>query len=375
VRSLTEAGTGCPIALNGAFFAQGSVAVLEGSAAGGEKARLGAFIDSLEDGEDRLPRPRRGDRAGDLVPYAVRLSTVRVRMRDLEGTGISTFINLDRTLEGNCGAELVVSGIAVASGTVVVIGENMGMRIVTVDAELPQGSFPRTTGSVLAPGYGAEVVKDYNFRMPDCFTKRAITRFHAIHLDFLRSWLARLPSNTAWQLSLVDQLNYGEWLDDVAGRAMTVASFAPARRERVYEREGAPRLPETFLVEAPVARYPIGETELAEIRSWAETRLGHTDEIPFQLALDSPAASATGDADFEITLACIRNGWLDVGDLRIGRDAGASGAGLSSKPYFSAAADRSRMILLARFTRSDGSRMDIVYPQSLLAPYLPALGR
>ena len=372
VRSGTEAGTGCPISLNGEFFAQGSVVVIDRP---GDDALLGAFIDSLEEGSSRPSPPRRGDRANELLPFAIRLGEIRVRMRDLDGTGVSSLINLDRPIGLSCDANLLVSGIPVASGKVAVIGENMGLRIESITASLPAGSLPRTTGAALAPGYSAEKVKDYNFRMPDCFTKRAINRFSDIHLDFLRGWQARLPEFSGWRLSLVDQLNYGEWLDDIGGKPMSFAAFSPARRFRAYEREARALMPDTFLVESVSSRIRLGSGDLAGARAWAEARLGGGAEIPFQLALDSNVGGIPGDGDLEITLACLRNAWLDAGDLRIGMDAGAEPVTFSATPFFESVENRSRMILIARFTRADGHRMDVVYPQGLIAPHLPALGR
>ncbi len=372
VRSATEAGTGCPISLNGTFFAQGSVAVIDGS---GRDGLLCAFIDSFEEAEPRSARPRRGDRAIELVPFAIRLGSARARLSELDGTGVYSLINLGRRIGSTCDAELVVAGSAVASGTVAVVGENMALRVERLVAELPTGSFPRTTGAVLAPGYSAERVKDYNFRMPDSFTKRAIDRFRDIHLEFLRSFQTRFPSLSGWTLSLVDQLNYGEWLDDVAGRSMAVAAFLPARRERSYERESPARMPDTFLVEGTDCAERLEGSDVERIRSWAARWLSGGEDIPFQLALDAKAAPVAGDPDFEITLACLRSGWLDIGDLRIGADSGSKPATLTNVPYLRDPEDRARMILLARFMRTDGARMDIVYPQGLLAPYLPALGR
>jgi flagellar motor switch/type III secretory pathway protein FliN len=371
VRSATEAGTGCAIRLNGDFFAQGSVAVFDGSAG----AFFCAFLDSLEEPAKRNPEPRRGDLATGLLPFAVRLATVRVPMRALEGTGVSTIVNLDRALSPERDAELVIAGQTVASGKVVVIGENMGLRINELCVELPRGSFPRMTGSALSSGYAAEPVKDYNFRMPDRFTKRAIMRTHDIHLDFLRSLQARLPELSGWKLEFIDQLNYGEWLDDIGGRNASFVSFRPASRARAYEREESARLPDTPLIEASGATFKIDDATLAIVREWVRSRHEPKDEIPYQLALSGAARSLAGDPDFGITLASLRNGWLDTADLRIGEAAGADPATVSGAPSLRNDRDRSFMILIARFTRPDGSKMDIVYPENLIEPYLPALGR
>jgi flagellar motor switch/type III secretory pathway protein FliN len=215
VRSSAEAGNPCIVRVNGGFFAQGSVAVVDGA---GEPptALLGAFLESFDEPENVFPRPARGDEAIELLPFALRLNAVRLPFSSLEGAGIMSFVNLDRCADGGTDAELILAGIAVAEGKVVVIGENMGLRVTRLLFESPRGNFPRTTGSVLSALYNAESVKNYNFRMPDCFTKRAIQRTQEIHLEFLRGYESRFPGSGGWKLDLVDQLNYGEWLDDGA---------------------------------------------------------------------------------------------------------------------------------------------------------------
>jgi len=368
IRSTTEAGTGCVISLNGDFFAHGSISVLGN--------RLCARIESHEESETEAVSPCRGDRATEMLRFAIRSGRACVPMSALEGTGVGSIINLDRLESADSDAELVIAGKAVARGKVTVIGENMGLRITEMLIKAPHDSFPRTTGSALAPGYAAEKVKDYNFYMPDRFTKRAIVRTQDIHLDFIRGWQSRFPELTGWKLSYVDQLNYGEWIDDRSRSDALFVSFRPAQRAREYKRENGGTVPDTLVVESPNVRQPVSDAEKSDIASWIVERLEKRESLPFRISVDSSTAELLcRDENSDITLACLRNSWLAVADLRIGRASGAEEAVITRELPVAPERERWSMILVARLESESGGKIDIVYPEDLIDPYLPALGR
>ncbi len=376
VRSVTEAGMGCLLRLNGEFFARGSVVVIDGS--NGEAA-FGAFIDSLEMPDVAFPRSHRGARATELLPFTIRVAALPVTMRQLEGIGPGSLVNLDCPCQADgldTQALLIVAGIAVASGTVTVIGENMGLRITALSSAFPSGSAPCTTGAVLAPGYSAEPVKNYNFRMPDRFTKRAIMRAADIHGRFLQLWQSRFPRLTDWKIILVDQLNFGEWLDDAGRPSALILSCPSAERQREYPLNDEVRFPDTFLLEGRGVSKPLVERELSGLREWSRKRLFPGKVPPLRLAFDSRAAELLQtDSSFEIGLSALRAAWLETADLRLGAAAGAERAAETPEPRLREQGDRYAMILLLRLESPDGGRLDIVYPDALLDPFLPVLGR
>jgi len=368
IRSATEAGTGCSISLNGDFFAQGSINVV------GD--RLCAWIDSLEESETVAISPCRGDRSTELLRFAIRSGTVSVRMSALEGVGVRSLINLDCPVSAESDAELVIAGKIVARGKVTVIGENMGLRVTEMLVEAPHDSFPRTTGSALAGGYTAELIKDYNFYMPDRFTKRAIVRTGEIHLDFIRGLQSCFPELTGWKLSYVDQLNYGEWIDDRSRPEAMFVSFRPAQRSREYERENGGTVPDTLVVESSNARYPVSDAEKRNIASWISDRPEKRASLPYRIALDVRTAEILDkDEKIDIALACLRSGWLSTADLRIGRASGAEEAVIMRELPALTERERWSMILVARLESQSGGKIDIVYPEDLVDPWLPALGR
>lgn len=372
IRSTLEAGMNSTARLNGEFFACVSVIVVADS----QKEFLGAFISNFEETENMRPGPARGDEATELLPFAVRMCSIQIKMRDLDGTGLYSVINFDSKISEENDAELIVAGIAVAKGKVVVIGENMGLRVTELLCKMPQGSLPRMTGSVFPLNYSAEKIKNYNFRMPDCFTKRAIMRAETIHREFLRGYQSRFPETGEWKLDFIDQLNYGEWLDDKAKPAGQFLSFRPAVRRRDYVKEGISRLPKKFLVEASAAAFPFSGNCITGLRDWAARLLEKTEALPFQIALGPQSKTVLEkDPGFDIGLACLRNGWFALGDIRIGSASSAESAVISTTPCACEARNRWGMILLARFSTVLGEKMDIVYPEDLLSPFLSALGR
>lgn len=372
VRSQTEAGWSQRVELNGKFLARASIIIV--GRPDGTDERLCARIDDMRD-EDPRPEPQeRGDGLLELLPFAIRVAALDLAMEDLEGAGPRSLINLDRNFSMDEDAELVVAGVPAARGKVAVIGECLGIRVTALLVAPGAGSPPRTTGAAVLPGYAAERVKDYNFKMPDCFTKRAIDRAAEIHLEFLRGLEASGAGAAGFRLARVDQLTYGEWCAD-PGRAAAVAVMTkPAGRRRDYEREAPGGLPPKLLVQAGDARLPLGAERIDPYREWIAQSAVSAGLLPLVVGFDA-AGSAALEADplFALGFACLRGGWMRVADLRIGQ--GAGGEVLQGPPPAAEGAVRWEMILLARFEATDGKRMDIVYPLALLEPYLPVLGR
>jgi hypothetical protein len=359
VRSEAIAGEAQRVSLNGDYLCDASVAV-----AGG---RLFAKIEGLEPSVPPPSPPERGDELTELLPFAIRLGLVERPLRELAGLGRLSFIDLGRSLSATEDAELLVAGVPLASGKVVVVDENFGLRIERRLAEPFEEAELRTTGALLSSGYRAEPIKDYDFTRPDCFTKRGIVRARDIHLEFLRVLQARLPSAAGFVLSCVDQMTYGEWASALPGqgRKQLLLSTTPARARSV-EAVALPAKP--FLSSGPGASAP--ETAIAEGLLAYAGRCAMSFESRPIVASVGGAASALleEDPDFAITASCIRNGWKRVAELRTG-----PATLVSDAPPGEEAAFEHEMILFVGFEAPDGGRLELVYPLRCLEPCFAAL--
>jgi hypothetical protein len=172
----------------------------------------------------------------------------------------------------------------------------------------------------------------------------------------------------------VDQLNYGEWLDDAGRPTGAVLAFAGAEFSRDYERESSGVIPGRLFVEPPRAAYPLPRKAREDLEDRIRAKSAPRAAPPYLIAFDS-ATAARSEGDFAEGLACLRSAWLSVADLRIGRAAGAGPAERFSEPPARDERDRWGMILLVRLESAEGGRIDIVYPENRIDPFLPALGR
>jgi flagellar motor switch/type III secretory pathway protein FliN len=368
IRSEDDAGSPHFVSLNGEYLCDGSLAVF------GE--RLFLRVESLEPDARPRPFPERANDATELLPFAIRVAAVEVRISELAGIGRRSYIELDRAFREDEDAELVVAGLPVAAGKVAVIGERLGMRVARRLAEPYRDPEVRTTGSLLPPGYGAEPVKDYRFKMPDVFTKRGILRAQELHLEFLRTIQARSAAAAGYRLELVDQLSYGEWLDaqPAAGRSYALLPTLPSRG-----REAAAEPPRRLVARAAAGESTsLGEETLAALRSCAEQSLRPAGARPVVLALGGDALSLLDeDPGLGVTASCLRNGWKRVADLRVEAPAGAlAGSGFASeRAPGGEAAYPGEMILLARFASAGGGSLELVYPLRCLEALFAELNR
>lgn len=73
----------------------------------------------------------------ELLPTAVSLGSIRISLVELNDAGPNSLISLGRLFSREQHAELLVAGMVRAHGKVVVVEEEMGIRI----TEVPGGDF------------------------------------------------------------------------------------------------------------------------------------------------------------------------------------------------------------------------------------------
>jgi flagellar motor switch protein FliM len=225
----------------------------------------------------------------------------------------------------------------------------------------------RTTGNLLSASYGAEPVKDYDFRRPDKFTYRGVLKAQDLHLEFLRTLQARLPETAKFSIACIDQMTYGEWKASLAPADRAFATFdtAPSRpREEVII-----PMPATLVARAEAPKLEMLDPETIEaLRGYALSQSRPTGRRPVLASIEGGARALLGeDPGLAVTAACLRNGWKRVADLRMGSASIASAA-----PGEESIAE-GEMILLVSLRHSGGGTLDLVYPALTLEPCFSAL--
>jgi hypothetical protein len=347
-----EAGFPQRLKLNGDYLCEASLRVA------GD--RLFARIERFEPETAPKPSPERGDEATELLPFAIRLASIEVEIGALSGLGRLSFVDLDKPLSSGDDAELLVAGIPLASGKVVVVGERFGLRVTRRLVDPFDEPEMRTTGVVLGRRRQAEGVKDYDFRMPDCFTRRGIKKAEAIHLEFLRTLADRLPAAAELRLELVDQLAYFEWAGErLSGeRGYALLETRPTRARPSESSADGIELPPKLLLRPASAAGALDPALVDSLRADAERRAAPGGSRPVIAALDAPMRALLGDdGGLAVTAACLRNGWKRVADLRL-----APPAGFLDDVPGDEAAFRGEMILLVRIANPGGGALDLVYP-------------
>jgi hypothetical protein len=359
VRADEFAGSAQRVSLNGGYLCDVSLAIGDG--------RFFAKVERLEPETPPPAPPERGDEATELLPFAIRVGLIEVEVKALSGIGRLSYVDLGKPFGGAEDAELIVAGIALAAGKVVCVGERFGMRIARRLAESFVEKDMRTTGAVIDSALSAEPIKDYDFRMPDCFTRRGILKAQDIHREFLRTLQSRLPSTAGFRMALVDQLAYREWAEaePVGGRRYALLGTMPARTRA----EDRATLPSKLLVRPASAKEALDPSIVESLRAYAQRSLRPIGLRPIIASLGGPALDLLEeDPGLALTAACLRNGWKSVADLRVAAAAGSSGNLPGDE-----AAYADEMILLVRIESASGGVLDLVYPLRSLEPCFTAL--
>lgn len=364
VRSRHLAGSAHAILYNGTPLAQAEVVIL--GREGGDDIWAVRVCDTDFPSTFAFG-PSRKDDVGELVPFTLTLGSIRVSLSELAGVGRNSIISLGKPWSAEVDADLVVAGLPMARGKVVVIEEEMGLRITETLGD------PCETPIVGSSGYlldgerdGGRRIKDYDFRRPDKFPKTLLDRLTGIHDLFLRNLRARLPALAATlaETPVVDQCTLGEataLLAEQGVRERLVVVNRAWRRSGVAGAWGT--LPVRVLVEEEGTAYPLGPG----FQAMAETYL-HQYSLADRGALFVMHRSESPiEGGREAFLACLRDGWRNVVDLNLEPlpPSESAGAGLSEN----------EMVILVTLAAKDGeTAFGLVYPYLMLEPYVRVLG-
>lgn len=367
VRTTRTAGTGYEIRFNGERIADASALALDGAPGGGRPRVLWAQIQGLERESLLQPEPSRGEDLMELLPFSVVLGSAAAGVEDLSGLGRTSVVDLGIEAADAQEATLFVAGMRAARGIVSVIGENMGLRITSVEASFGEKVPFRTTGNLVDPSRFTEKLKDYNFRMPDCFTRVQLETFASIHSDFLRSLSALIPTGASKgplaqaRLSLVDQLNFTEFVEMLAdGETVVAAPCTQSSRPRVAE-SSRPKKPLIRL--GPVASEGNDRDALACVRNEQERPMGGA----------VLAAGTVLDAEADGIFAALRDAWKGYGALSPFPGKYLQHSASKGAADYSAWAGEYEMIALACFDLGSAGTLRLAYPLRAIEGVLKAL--
>jgi hypothetical protein len=361
VRTTRIAGTGYELRFNGERLAEASGAVIgpEGS------ARLCAQVESLDRRPGSDPQAARGTDMTELLPFTLLLGSAKAKIAELSGLGRTSIIDLGIEAGQIQDAELRLADFPAARGTVSVVGENMAFTVSECLSRFSGDAPFRTTGSLIDASRSPEKVKDYNFRMPDCFTKAQLGALASLHQDFLSSWgvlaaqeRGSFPSGL--KLEFIDQLNFTEFAESLKeGELIVAAPCSPSVRPRLQESE---RPAKDFL---DVSGKPGFPPETAEACARA-----------MQLRPLGGAVLASGDIlsrERDLVFAALRDAWKSYGALSPFPAAEFRRAKEKPALALSAYADEYEMVALAGFSQGGSVLINIAYPLRSIEAALKAL--
>ena len=369
VKTAKIAGNPSSVFFNGNFLCRGTV-VIVGSL-------FGVRVTSLSRGADVEPALSNSDDVVEILPTAVSLGSIRVSLRELQDVGPGTIIGLARPYNEDEDAELIVAGRPLARGKVVVIYEEMGIRLTQVSGSEYDEAGVRTSGYLLERDFNPTYIKSYNFKRPDWFTRNAIDKVHRIHALMLRNLKAMHDPFSDYRVTDVDQCTFDETFDTIGSAEYGYLLVRNLPWQRAY-RPGPGEASESsgrtakLLVEDAQAQHRISQAAREYLEKYVRGD-GMVHEKPVfvcyrksrlfeHLLQDDPQQKAL--------LACMRGGWKNVIDLNFGL--------IKASDNFGDIQLISKKDMVITVTAADSGnpegRIHFIYPYLTLEPFINILG-
>jgi flagellar motor switch/type III secretory pathway protein FliN len=330
--------------------------------------------------EPAVPAPKTRDDLVEILPTHLILGSIRASLAELQAAGPGTIINLAAPFSAEEDVELLAAGMPVARGKVVVLGEEMGMRVTTARPTRFTVKNVRASGYVLEADASDAPVKDYDFKRPDKFSKAQIDTMRNIHALFFRTLRTRLPGLASAladqrQPPVVDQMTYGELMDDLAaagGYRSIVLENAPPHGALAPAGAAAEAARETAaLFEEAGTAHPV-DPEGRRFIERLHAEQGFPTRMPiFFSYADGKELNALFDgADGrDALLSCLRGGWKNLVDMRL------AAVPVDDPRAQAGAISRNEMVIAVWVAGRDREKGIVVfYPYLTLEPYLGILG-
>jgi len=367
VRTTRNAGSPSTLLFNGERLAECEVVII------GDL--FGVRIVGLDPRREPDAEPGSRDDLVEMLPVSVGLGSIRVSLAELLGVGAGSFASLGRPFSTEEDANLLVAGLPMARGKVVVIEEEMGLRVTKVEGGALRGATVRASGYLLEPG-GPRRVKDYDFKRPDKFSRNAVMRIAEIHGYFLRNLKARLPAAAASRASQklsVDQCTYGEALEALGDAfGCLVAENVPVHRSAARLEGSRVQAPGKLLLEEEGTARPVSAASRGFIERFAgESGVAARSPVLLYHRTAGSWGGILKDAEgVSAVLSCLRGGWKNAVDLNL-HPVPDGEAFLRDLPI-----NQREMVITVTFggEGKDGAEACLVYPYFTLEPLMGVLG-
>jgi flagellar motor switch/type III secretory pathway protein FliN len=222
-----EAGDPVLVLFNSQYIAHGEIMSIEGIFA----VRIIRPIWNPEP----LPYHGQPDDLTEVLEFQIRLASVKMRLRDLEGVGENSIINLGVAAQQQNRLELAVARMVIATGTICRIeGHRFGIQVLDVTGGIGGDVTVFTSGSIASKE--VESSDQYHIFSPDRFTKSRIRAVADIHERFAANLNAvTLGDVSDLHLQYVDQVTFADLLDSFENEPICVLADSVAAERRPEE--------------------------------------------------------------------------------------------------------------------------------------------
>lgn len=364
VRSEREAGFSAIALFNAMPLAQCEVAFMEN-----EDGRYVAGITLARSFASTFAfTPGKKDDAAELLPFYLRFGAVPMPLGELRGAGPGSFISLGILLSAEEDADLVVAGISAARGKIVVMGENLGIRITRTIAAPWEWGKPRASGAVSFPTWGTPY-KDYRFEMPDRFSRRQLETAASIH-ELFRDNLRLSVSGTADMNLRIDQMTWDENWNFLLGEGSFGIGELECGHPDGCSRTGRFEPAKAKIVESASCVHRLGN---AAVGLLAERFAERNRKMRSSVWVFAYGQAPIAEDRLKTVMECLSVAWRSRGD--IGLNAAVPKGLMAEGSDTRKSIPKHEMILGVYFSdRSGAPVMAIAYPFALLEPILGLLG-
>lgn len=318
LRSDQIAGNGMTASFNGEFLCRGQIAIIDD-----------LFCFRVTETEQPVSRPEVLSNTDDIVemlPFEMRLAGISLSIEQLKGISCGSIINLDKKYGTDEDVELYVAGQPFAIGRTSVVGENMAIRITGIFGHNYREDNVRTSGYII--NENRDRVKDYNYTMPDWFTKESLENIGIVHDLFLKNLKIRVPELSGLKVRHVDQCTFQEaieWLENTISlkecSLLYIGQTTWSHRGEDLQSSRASRFSRTgkHMLEADNSKNRLSGSAIKAIDSYFETNTkGIYLERPVFITVpntESMQKLISTSSELQYFSSCLRSGWKKFSDF------------------------------------------------------------